>query len=191
MGKKRNAAQIARDRRRIADLYLQGWLQADIGDELSISQATVSRDLKALHAVWLKSALLDYDKGKARELARIDRLEREYWNAWGRSCQDAETLTQKTKGKVQQRKGERGELVAEQPAEATKTTKGQAGDPRFLAGVQWCIERRCKLLGLDRPDLVQIDWRERLPDGYEPNEVRRQFMAMIAEASGRNDNSGD
>lgn len=25
------------------------------------------------------------------------------------------------------------------------------GDTKFLAGVQWCIERRCKLLGLDAP----------------------------------------
>jgi hypothetical protein len=23
-----------------------------------------------------------------------------------------------------------------------------AGDPRFLAGIQWCIEQRCKILGL-------------------------------------------
>jgi len=23
-----------------------------------------------------------------------------------------------------------------------------AGDPRFLTGVQWCVEQRCKMLGL-------------------------------------------
>jgi hypothetical protein len=28
---------------------------------------------------------------------------------------------------------------------------GAAGDSRFLGDVQWCIDRRCKLLGIDAP----------------------------------------
>jgi hypothetical protein len=151
-GKRRSSSQIARDRRRVADLYLKGWIQADIAEEIEMSQSTVSRDIAAIQTAWLESALVDFNEAKAQELVKIDRLEREYWGAWDRSCEDAEMLTQKTKGKVQQRKGERGEFIAEQPAEATKTTKGQAGDPRFLAGVQWCIERRCKILGIDAPE---------------------------------------
>lgn len=141
MGKRREPAQIARDRRRIADLYLQGKLQAEIADEIGVDQSTVSRDLRALHREWLRLALTDFDKAKARELAKIDKLEREYWVAWQRSCEDAETVVQKaveTAGAIRK--------------EATKTEKGQAGDPRFLQGVQWCIERRCKIMGVDAPD---------------------------------------
>lgn len=148
-GKRRSASQIARDRRNIADLYLQGWLQTDIAKEVSLSPATISRDLKALQAGWLRSALIDFDKAKARELAEIDHLEREYWEAWLRSCEDAETATQKQKGKVTKRQDDEGQFVAEQPAEVSKTRKGQAGDPRFLAGIQWCIEKRCKILGIE------------------------------------------
>ena len=29
--------------------------------------------------------------------------------------------------------------------------RGQAGDPAFLAGVQWCIGQRCKILGIISP----------------------------------------
>ena len=151
-GKRRSNGQLARDRRRIADLYLQGWLQANIAKELDISPATVSRDIKVLQKEWQQSALVDINAAKARELARVDRLEREYWDAWERSCKDAETITQKTKGVVQRKQDEDGTFVAEQPAEAAKTTKGQAGDPRFLAGIQWCIDKRCKILGIDAPE---------------------------------------
>jgi hypothetical protein len=126
----------------MADLYLQGWLQVDIAQELGINQSTVSRDLKALHKEWLHSALLDYDEAKAQELAKIDRLEREYWRAWERSCEDAETIRQ--------------EGPPAGPEKLVTTAKGQAGDPRFLTGVQWCIEKRCKVLGLDAPSKLDV-----------------------------------
>ena len=59
-----------------------------------------------------------------------------------------------------------------------KTSMGQAGDPRFLAGVQWCIERRCKIIGIDAPTKSELtgaggkpltveyinDWRHQATD---------------------------
>lgn len=120
-GKRRKAAQIARDRLRMSDLYLQGQLQADIASELGLSEATVSRDLKVLHKEWLAGSQVGFSKARARELAKIDRLEREYWEAWKRS-----------------------------------RTGGQAGDPRFLTGIQWCIERRCKIMGIDAPTKMDL-----------------------------------
>jgi predicted transcriptional regulator len=145
MGRRRCAAEIARDRRRIADLYLQGWLQVEIGEEVGVSQATVSRDLKALQEEWLQSALVDFDKAKARELARIDRLEREYWRAWVRSVEDKEVEVQE--------KVEAGEKQGR--LKVSLRREGQAGDARFLAGVQWCIEQRCQILRLYAP--VDVD----------------------------------
>jgi hypothetical protein len=139
----------------MADLYLQGWLQADIAGELRIDQSTVSRDLKALQSEWLSSALMDFNEAKAQEIAKIDRLEREYWQAWARSCEDAEQTTQEgTPVKVDKVK---------------KTSKGQAGDPRFLQGVQWCIERRCKILGVDAPTEVKHSGAVNLV-GIDPDE---------------------
>ena len=149
MGRQRDAAQIARDRRLASDLYLQGKLQAEIAEALGVDQSTVSRDLAALHRKWLDSALVDFSEAKAQELAKIDRLEREYWRAWERSCEDAETMTQKAR--------------AGRAKEATKVTKGQAGDPRFLAGVQWCIERRCKILGIDAPQRTELTGKDGEP----------------------------
>jgi len=143
---KRTAFQIERDRRDIADLYLQGWTQARIAEDLDKSddrdyeftRSMVGYDLRALQKAWQKSALVNIDQAKAKELAKVDRLEREYWSAWERSCEDAETLRQEGSG--------------EKPSKIVKTSKGQAGDPRFLQGVQWCIERRCKIIGIDAPE---------------------------------------
>ena len=139
-GKRRSNGQLARDRRRIGNLYLQGWVQVDIAQELELSQATVSRDIAALQASWLESALIDFNEAKAQELAKVDRLEREYWQAWERSCEDAETVRQE---------GSKDDAGKASVDKIVKTAKGQAGDPRFLAGIQWYIEKRCKILGID------------------------------------------
>ena len=146
MSKRRDAAQLARDRRRIAEMYLHGVLQADIADELHIDQSTVSRDLKALQDEWRASSLVDINEAKSRELARIDELERTYWDGWQRSKEDAEI--QRTRATDTQRGGKRYEAGTEK--------RGQVGDPRFLAGVGWCIERRCKLIGIDAPTKQEI-----------------------------------
>jgi AraC-like DNA-binding protein len=152
MSKPRSSAQLARDRQLIANLYFEGWTQSRIAAQLGLSQPTVSRDIKALQRDWLASALIDYDQAKANELAHVDRLEREYWDAWRRSCEDAETVKQRgTPGE------EQGKVKT---AAIERTVKGQAGDPRFLQGVQWCIDRRCKILGIDAPEKHEFGGRD-------------------------------
>jgi hypothetical protein len=143
--KRRSNSEIARDRRKIAELYLQGWIQADIAKELGVVQSTISRDLASLHKEWLQAAIVDFDTAKAQEVAKIDHLERIYYRAWERSCEDAETVRQE--GDPKDEKG--------QPDKVVHTRKGQAGDPRFLQGVQWCIERRCKILGIEAPTKLE------------------------------------
>jgi DNA-binding MarR family transcriptional regulator len=146
MGRRRTSAEIARDRRLVADLYLRGYLQSDIAEQLGVNQSTVSRDLKALHQEWLVSAQIDFNQAKARELARIDRLEREYWRAWEKSKNEKEsTVTEKVQDDG---RGNR--------AKARMHRERQFGNPRFLVGVQWCIEQRCKLLGVYAPQRIAV-----------------------------------
>lgn len=150
---KRRPIQIERDRREIAERYLEGKTQAAIAEYLNgragigykLTRQMIGYDLKALQSQWRESALINIDEAKAKELAKIDRLEWEYWIAWERSCADAETITEKGKGTG----------TAVQDFEKTIQRRGQAGDPRFLQGVQWCIDRRCKILGVDAPQKVE------------------------------------
>jgi len=145
-------------RRQVANLYLQGKTQWAIARAVKVSQGTVSNDLAAVREDWLASALRDFDAMKAEELARLDRLEAVAWEGWERSCRDAVSTHQRT---VQEREvrrkaaGKNGTAGRSRMAPVRKveqrTAKGQAGDPRFLERVAWCVETRLKLMGLLRP----------------------------------------
>jgi hypothetical protein len=85
------------------------------------------------------------DAYKARELAKLDHAERRYWEAWERSIEEFRSRTIKAKGI----KADQKIQAKPEQAEQTIYTENRCGDPRFLDGVLKCIERRCKLLGLD------------------------------------------
>jgi predicted transcriptional regulator len=118
---KRGQAERDRDLADIARLYCQGMRQVDIAEILGITQQQVSYDLKRIQKRWQTECIEAISQGKARELARIDELERTYWSAWFES--------------QRQRKS----------------------NPAFLQGVMTCIDKRCKLLGLDAPIKTEDD----------------------------------
>jgi predicted transcriptional regulator len=140
----RSPAEEERDRRNVSRLYLKGALQAEIAKELGISQPTVSREIKLLVEEWRAERVYDINEAKARELAKVDNLELEYWDAWKRSQQNAEMESKKavkTNGALDKQ-------------EIQKRSEGQVGEPRFLLGVQWCIDKRCEILGVDAPKKI-------------------------------------
>ena len=139
--RKRSATARVLRRQKVAVLYLQKLPQHEIGRRLGVGQATVHRDLRAVQKVWLESTLRNFDAARAEELAKIDNLEREYWEAWERSKLDKQSkLAEKS---VQ---GKRTQLK----------TEGQVGNPRYLEGVQWCILKRCKLFGIMSDDTALV-----------------------------------
>lgn len=144
----RKKTELADRRLKVAELYLRGKYQSEIANDLGVNQSTVSRDIHYLQQEWLSSALVDIDEAKAQELKRIDQLEREYWKAWKDSQEDAVTKTNE-KYMAGADKESANKRIKEQEKRV-----GQVGDPAYLRGVQWCIEKRCDLLGLDAPKKV-------------------------------------
>ena len=134
--------EVASRREQVAAMYLRGQSQAAIGELLDCDQATVSRDLTELRKEWLDRSINHVDQKKAIELAKIDRLEVTYWEAWERSQKDAETIIDESGGKFG-------------PKTITRR-EGQSGNPAFLAGVLSCINKRCELLGLDAPKKTDL-----------------------------------
>jgi len=118
----------------IARLILLGYDQKQIADELRLTPAMVSRDASEIEDRWRTSALIDFDQARARELARIEMIEREAWDAWDASKKDAETRTQSG-----------GEGL---PARAQITKSTRNALKAYLDAVIWCSEQRCKILGL-------------------------------------------
>src|SRR5215831_10820916 len=97
--KSRTPFERERDLRETAALYLRGLSQVEIAQRLNLSRQQIGYDLKILQRRWQESALADFHAKKAAELAKMDELERTYWEAWERSRQPREVTTQeKTQG---------------------------------------------------------------------------------------------
>jgi predicted transcriptional regulator len=151
MAKDRKPAEVERDRHNVSRLYLQGMIQAQIAVELKISQPTVSRHIKELTAEWLVQRVYNINEAKARELAKVDNLEITYWEAWHRSLKDVVKKSKKASQNDGKAKGADLELRQEQ----SESVEPGAGEPRYLQGIQWCIERRCLILGVDAPKKIE------------------------------------
>jgi len=146
----RTEIQKAEHRRIIAALYLRGKTQASIAAELGLSIATISRDIKVIHADWLKETRQDFDALKARELEKINEVEREAWESWRQSKEEKViTATKKVTGESGRN-------------EASVKKEKRAGDTEYLRLVQWAIEQRCKIFGFYAPTRLTIEEMDRI-----------------------------
>lgn len=183
----RTKDELRRDRARIAHLYLRGESQYEIArllneeteedgtpvrEEYEMTQSKVSNDLKRVRERWEDSALMDFHQRRAEELARIDHLEQTYWDAWERSQDDFEER------EVRGAPSDDGSLS---PSQVKRKERERDGNATYLKGIQWCIEKRCELLGLDAPEWsmdIDIPWEDlsdeqldEIAEGRDPRHV--------------------
>ncbi len=144
--------KIASRRLKAAELYLRGERSLTrIAAQLKVDKATASRDFKAIRGLWKDRCSRALAVAKAEELAKVNLLEKTYWRAWRRSLRDKEgTTTETISGGESDR------------TKAGTSREGQSGNPAFLAGIQWCIEQRCDILGLKTVKRVTIETIELL-----------------------------
>jgi len=179
---KRTKDQIRADRAEIARLYLRGVTQAEIAARLAqrprvryqLTQQMISYDLKQIRKAWLQSSIRDFDELAAEQLAKIDYLELTYWAAWEKSLEDQRTEHATAKP---DRNG------TPRQVQAVYTTQQGRGDPRYLQGIERCIEQRCKLLGLYQPDKLDVT------SGGQP--VGKVFEEALARVYGDPAGDGD
>jgi hypothetical protein len=155
----RNAQErfrILERRKRVAAKYLQGMSQWEIGRQLGVTQQCIAKDVQALEKEWLASSLVDIDAAKAKELARVDRLERVAWGAWRRSCQKKEKATTRLEKKLD-------EDTQKAKTVTSKATELRDGSPEYLRRVEWCISKRCELLRLNPPQRLEHGGSAELP----------------------------
>jgi hypothetical protein len=148
--------QILERRKRVAAMYLQGTKQWEIGRHLGVTQQCVAKDIQALEKEWLASAVVAIDAAKAKELARIDRLERVAWRAWRRSCQRKEKATTRMERKLDE-DAQKAKTVT------SKATELRDGNPEYLKRIEWCISKRCELLKLNPPQRLEHGGSAEMP----------------------------
>lgn len=122
----------------ISKMYLARVSIEDIAAHYEKDNRWVYNHLRDIRALWRESAAKQFGERQAEELARIDRMEEEYWVAWEKS-------------KVE-KKRRRGQAEVNNWSERAK----HAGNPKFLDGIQWCIDQRCKILGLHAPKEIAM-----------------------------------
>ena len=185
--KRRRPSVIAKLKADIARLSLENKTETQIAQDLTalgtkISQQMVHHYLVQIREQWLTDAEEEVKTSKARELAKIDHLERIYYEAWYRSIGEL---------KDTRAKKERGDMKGE--TEKTEIRKfSTMRDPRYLAGIQWCIEQRCKIRGIEAPKAMRfvgfnfdpskcsLEQLERLSRGEDPILVLSQLRPESA-----------
>jgi len=169
----KNKKSIILDRRaKVAKLYLEGYNQYQIGDMLNITQSCVSKDMVKNREQWKSSASSDIKELTLNELAKIDNLEQTYWKAWEKSCEDYQEKSIKAIKKGKKKiKGDNDN----KPTSIEQTTKDVKanGNPAYLTGIQNCIDKRCKILGIDAPQKIDVSGTQTINNvTVTPEEVK-------------------
>lgn len=153
LGKFKTSLEREQYKNRIVEMYVKRKRQGEIAAELGISQAAVSQWIRKITKEWRDSRFQNLDQLKFEELHRINAMEAEMYEMWELS---------KGKKKKTSLKEELGKLEIETPGVAgsrknaipmgyriqDKETE-QEGNMEYWHAIEWCVDRRCKLIGLD------------------------------------------
>ena len=141
----RHSEQRLSDRSKLAGLYLHGVSTTEMAVRVGLTRRTVQAELVAIRDDWKGRTQIDFVSAIAQQLDRVDLVEKYACEGWERS------LTRKT---VETKQAVR--TVSGQVDRATVRAETGNGDPAFLARMSWCIEQRCRILGLEKPREVTI-----------------------------------
>jgi hypothetical protein len=158
----------------VAECFGQGMPLVQIAETLEVTPTQITRDVKLLNERWLASATIAFDVYASQQLAKLNLMEWEYWQAWLASKADDETSMSKQKG------------LSDEGKEVWVRKRRQCGNPAFLDGVMNCVRERCKLLGLYAGSSLPR-WRPVEAGGgdgtEEPVDVEREVARLNADLS--------
>lgn len=161
----------------IAAMFMRGLTHNQMVDEINskrqykLTIKQVEKDVAYIISEWRSAYLGDINDRKATELARIDKLEAAAWEEWERSKNDStsESVAQTEKEGHDEKLGDYS-FVAKT---ARKTKTPGRGRVDCLQTIQWCINQRCRILGIAIPNAVfNFNWRnEVVKEGIDPEEL--------------------
>jgi len=129
-----------------ATLYIRGMAIGEIARTLGKPYPIIQADIDQAKAGWIAVSKAPYELHLAEELARIDHLERTYWEAWESSTGRTEPCARDEGGRYA-----KGKPLANGQPIAPGGPRPFTGNPSYLKGVADCQDRRAKLIGLYAP----------------------------------------
>lgn len=170
MTKYRSKFQKEHDRARIAHMIGEGHKQTEIAVELGISPQLVCKEIKAIKEAWRNTMLSDITDHKARELERLNYMERQLWESWEISRKEGRRKNQQWAMPGTPTDDDPNPKPV--PLRASMTTETEHGDPRIMSAILDIVKERCKLLDLYKP----IKINRSLP-GEDPSKMTVQERA--------------
>jgi hypothetical protein len=179
-----------------ARLYLRGYSLNEVTKYIadnrpySLSVQMIARDMTVIRDRWRAQYLANFDDVKAQELARLDRLELAYWTEYDKSKQDKDTIeTVKVNDEWEASKNkenpDKTKASGYSRTRVKHTREKMLGNPVYLQGVHWCITQRCKILGLDSPKILNINWRSSAEAaGINPDKLQNELVNQFMLAAG-------
>lgn len=201
MGQTQRSKQLALQKRiaeaerqaAVLRLFEEGLTPEEIAKRLTLTRGQVENDIQARIEKWRRVSREKIETYVAREEERIERIWREAFAAWHRSCEDAVTVTKEVVD------GDEEKATGDKEKTTVRRT-GQAGDASFLRVMQQCSKDIRELLGTDQPKRTEISGRGGGPiellghasyDDLERRRIELERIAGLDEAGGRCDGPGD
>ena len=161
----------------IARMYVRGKSQQEMRLSLNsmypdrpLSGKVINTDLQSIRQAWLNSTLVDFNAAKAKELARLDEVERESWEAWERSKDKHVRIEYEVTD--DQVPFSMDKIADVQRKKKHKIIEATVGDIRYLEMIERAIKMRCDIFGLFEAKKIQIDWRtEALAFGMDEDTI--------------------
>jgi hypothetical protein len=181
-GTKRSTIERERDLVTTAEMYLKGYSFHEINEEINknpdynVTKTTIYNDVREIKERWLESQIQDFNTAKVKELAKIDQLERAYWEGWERSIKEQNTVEVEKADDVTTGAGASNYTRTK----TKRTSKKRDGSVDFLQGVERCINLRCKILGLTVQTQFKKDWESAAREaGINEQQAQSQFDEMV------------
>ena len=110
------------------------------------------------------------------EVAKIDQLEIAYWEAWEISKKEKESVEAVQTDDPRVGKGT-GSKNAGKRTKITKKKEMRDPNAVYLQGIERCIDKRMRILGLDAPKTVNVNWRKEAAEaGLDPDKTKNDLV---------------
>ena len=197
---KRTEVQKAHDRAFCSSLLLTGYTYEQITERLNehlkkigagytISRNQIYKEMKSLMIRWKREHLENIGLYIHVELAKLDRIEVELWNAWELSKQGISRKKIKKPDELNYNDWNKGGTKPEDlgidknlKGDAEITIQSSSGNPRFLELILTIQQRRAKLLGLEAPTRIELtEQREESKASYNINALPDKLLFEMAD----------
>jgi len=149
---------------RIAEMHASGMPQREIATQFGLTQGQICRDLKEIYQRWAAAdSKPDLKVIRQRILAKLADLEKTYRQAWLDSLKPKEIVSKKQVSIPGEATGAGANLKTSadrERNEASLRTEERDGNVAFLNGILACVDRECKLRGVDAPQKLEVSVSE-------------------------------